>query len=181
MHAIINTRTDLDALKGGPDYAAAMQAILGATTTWVNVGTNDAPEWQLQTMLEQIEMLGFETLEAVLAECAAAGVSPAEAPPPPMRVVVAPTANDVRAECSRRMCLLVGATDAAGLAIKISNAMRETLRLQDLRLRGIDWTAEETARAEQLRQADHDIERLRACSNAMEPSPPDDYRDDARW
>lgn len=90
-------------------------------------------------------------------------------------------ANHVRRECARRMMMLVGARDTADLSVKLSNALRETCRLQDIVLQGGEWTTEQAQRAAQLRAADLAIERFRARSNVMEASPPADYRDDARW
>lgn len=79
---ILNTRADLDAMKGTPDYAAALTAILGATTTWVNHGTAEAPDWRQETALSHVERLAFPSLEAFLAECAAHGIAPGEPEPP---------------------------------------------------------------------------------------------------
>jgi hypothetical protein len=79
---IINSRADLDALRGGPDYAAALRAILGATTTWVNHGTAEEPDWRAETALSQIERLEFASIEELLAECAAHGVAAVEPEPP---------------------------------------------------------------------------------------------------
>ena len=87
--AILNTPADLAALKGSPDYAAALQILLGSTQTWVNQAAVGAPpNWQLVTVLSTIEAMGFMTVDELLAECAAAGVvappAPAQpAPPPP--------------------------------------------------------------------------------------------------
>jgi hypothetical protein len=89
------------------------------------------------------------------------------------------TADDVRAECARRMRLLVGARNDAHLDIIISNGNREAIRL--LRIGAANWTTEQATRAAQLEAADAEIERLRACSNAMEPDPPSDYTDNAHW
>lgn len=86
---IINTRSDLDALKGSPDYAAALQALLGAASHWINVGTPDAPEWQLQTMLAPIAALGVASIDDLLAECATAGIVPTVAEPPLAALVLA--------------------------------------------------------------------------------------------
>ena len=89
-------------------------------------------------------------------------------------------ADDVRAEASRRMQMLVGARDAAHLEIVIANGTREAVRL--LRLKGErDWTADEAMRAALLEQLDAAIEAIRAASNAMEESPPADYAADAHW
>ena len=87
--AILNTPADLVALKGTPDYAAALQILLGSTQTWVNqAAAGAAPNWQLVSTLTTIQAMGFMTVDELLAECAAAGVvappAPAQpAPPPP--------------------------------------------------------------------------------------------------
>lgn len=96
------------------------------------------------------------------------------------------TATDVRLEASRRMQLLVNARDAAHLEQIIANGNREAIRLQNIRLEflagdGPDWTAEQTARAAQLKQFDIAIEAIRAASNVMEPDPPADYADNSHW
>lgn len=98
-----------------------------------------------------------------------------------------PTADDVRAECRRRMRELVGARDDGHLEQIIANGSREAIRLQSIRL-GIpgatparEWTDAEAARAGALTAVDAAIDALRARSNAMEPAPPADYTDDARW
>jgi len=96
-------------------------------------------------------------------------------------------AGDVRAEASRRMQTLFGARDADHLGVLISNAQREAARLHTLRLgipglvTGREWTADEAKRASELYAADAAIEAIRAASNAMEPDPPADFRDNARW
>ncbi len=99
----------------------------------------------------------------------------------------APTADDVRAEAQRRMMQRVGARSAAHLDVIIANGMREQGRLLAVRT-GIPglvaaraWTVEETARAQVLWAADQAIEAIRAASNAMEPTPPADFADDACW
>ena len=79
---IVNTRQDLESLRGGPDYAAVLRALLGASSTWVNNGDQDSPVWQQRSVLSQIETLGFSTMDELLQECAAAGVVPTQADPP---------------------------------------------------------------------------------------------------
>ena len=103
MPMIINTRDDLDALRGGPDYAGAMQALLGASTTWINVGSSAAPQWQRQTVLSQIEQLGFTSLDDLLAECAAAGITPSVSDPPPAAVTAPIDMAAVKADAKRRV------------------------------------------------------------------------------
>jgi hypothetical protein len=89
-------------------------------------------------------------------------------------------ANDVRAECARRMRALVGARDAAHLDVIISNGAREAIRL--LRIRADRaWTSEEAARAATLEVVEGAIEALRAASNRLETAPPEDFRHDRHW
>ncbi|MCH9806959.1 MAG: hypothetical protein K0U74_04440 [Alphaproteobacteria bacterium] len=91
----------------------------------------------------------------------------------------APTADDVRAEASRRMQALVGARDAGHLEIIVTNATREAIRL--LRKGTANWTTAEATRAAELEAIDTAIEAIRAASNAMEASPPTDFADDSYW
>ncbi|MFN3867485.1 MAG: hypothetical protein ACK4MF_00300 [Hyphomicrobiaceae bacterium] len=102
----------------------------------------------------------------------------AATPPPPLAPPM-PTADDVRAEASRRMQALVGARDADHLDIIMTNGMREAVRL--LRKGAEAWSDDERARAAQLEQIDAAIEAIRAASNALEPAPPEDYTDDRHW
>lgn len=111
-----------------------------------------------------------------------AGVSIGSFVPP------APTANDVRAEASRRMQTLVGARNAGHLAVILSNASREAIRLQNLRLSYLsgepnsrDWTEAEIARAAELKIVDAMLEDIRAASNVLEVSLPDDFANDSYW
>ena len=91
-----------------------------------------------------------------------------------------PTADDVRAEASRRMQALLGARDAGHLEILIANGTREAVRL--LRVRDARaWTAEEARRAAELEAIDAAIEAIRSASNVLEPAPPADYAEDVRW
>lgn len=87
---MINTRADLEALKGTPDYAAALRAILGATTTWVNHGTDEEPDWHQETALSHIERLAFGSLEEFVAECAAYGITPGAPEPPVAETLFSP-------------------------------------------------------------------------------------------
>ncbi|MGE0700436.1 MAG: hypothetical protein AB7O57_15170 [Hyphomicrobiaceae bacterium] len=95
--------------------------------------------------------------------------------PPP-----APSADDVRAEASRRMQALVGARDASHLDIILANGTREAVRL--LRIRETrPWTGDEAARAAALEQIDAAIEAIRAASNTMEHAPPADFASSSYW
>jgi len=99
-----------------------------------------------------------------------------------------PTADDVRAEAQRRIMALAGARDADHLALLISNATREAIRLQEIKIAHLsapesqpDWTGEQATRAAGLLAMDAAIENLRARSNAMEQNPPENYTDDSHW
>lgn len=96
-------------------------------------------------------------------------------------VAPVPTADDVRAECRRRMMALLAARDAAHLDILISNGTREAVRLLNKQRLGGALTDDEAARAAQLAASDQAIEALRAASNAFETDPPDDFADDRNW
>lgn len=96
------------------------------------------------------------------------------------------TADDVRAEASRRMQALVGARDADHLAVIINNNNREAIQLQEKRLEflvgdGPELTADQTARVLALKAFDQALEAIRSASNALEPDPPADYTDDKHW
>jgi hypothetical protein len=79
---LINSRRDLEMLRGTPDYAAALRLILGSTKTWTNVAhPDDPPQWVEQTALETLSRLEF-TEEEFLAELAALGIAATTAPPP---------------------------------------------------------------------------------------------------
>lgn len=91
---ILNTPADLAALKGTPDYAAALKTLLGSTQTWVNQApAGSASDWRLVTVLSTIKTMGFMSVDDLVAECAAAGVvaPPAPAAPPAAPPAPAPT------------------------------------------------------------------------------------------
>ena len=83
---IINTRSDLEALRGSPAYAAALDQLKSSMTTRQDKavypagygqpgydGEAVAADWVDVETLEAIERLGF-TKESFLALCADAGV-----------------------------------------------------------------------------------------------------------
>ena len=85
MTIIINTRADLDALKGTSDYLPALRAIAGTMDTTVNTaeypeGYGDPsyngplidPEWTTVETLETVRRLGFASRAEFEAEYAAA-------------------------------------------------------------------------------------------------------------
>lgn len=96
---LVNSRRDLDMLKGTPDYAAALKLILGSTKHWVNIADpNDPPEWVEQTALDTLSRFEF-TGQEFLAELAALGIAPTTAPPPP---VVMPSKADLATAAANR-------------------------------------------------------------------------------
>lgn len=101
MNQIINSRADLEAMRGAPDFAAALRHLLGATSTWVNHGTAEAPDWEQISVFSHIEALGFSQQE-FMDECAAAGVV-AQQSEPPATVAYVPTVMDVVRERTRRL------------------------------------------------------------------------------
>lgn len=85
MTIIINTRADLDALKGTPDYLPALRTIAGTMETTVNTAEypkdydEDAPGalvvepvWTRVETLETIRRLGFASRAEFEAEYATA-------------------------------------------------------------------------------------------------------------
>ena len=85
MTIIINTRTDLEALKGTPDYLPALRTIAGTMETTVNTaeypegygdpsysGPSIEPMWTAVETLETIHRLGFASRAEFEAEYAAA-------------------------------------------------------------------------------------------------------------
>ena len=93
-----------------------------------------------------------------------------------------PTPDMVRAECERRMVMLLDARNAEDLKIKISNGTRDANRLM---IKQIDepgaWTPEDETRKTELIAADAALELLRAASNALEISLITDYENDIHW
>ena len=85
MTIIINTRADLDALKGTPAYLPALRAIAGTMETTLNAaeypegygdpsysGPSVEPVWTIVETLETIHRLGFASRAEFEAEYAAA-------------------------------------------------------------------------------------------------------------
>lgn len=95
----------------------------------------------------------------------------------------APEADDVRAECQRRLLALCHARDAADLSVKIANAQREAARYLNIIVAGNPLADDQAARRTVLMELDAAIERLRAKSNALEATSPipKDYADDKYW
>lgn len=91
------------------------------------------------------------------------------------------SADDVRRECQRRIFLLMGVDSMEKCVIKQLNANMRANQLNDKRARGETLTAQEEATAASLRALAAEVQRLRDCSNVMEPDPPGDYMHDSRW
>lgn len=90
------------------------------------------------------------------------------------------TADDVRAECQRRIIALVGATDLLNCIIKQLNANMRANELNDKQINGT-LTPDEQVEAEALRAMALKIKDLRAASNVLEASRPANYIDDQHW
>lgn len=124
---------------------------------------------------------GFTAKPEATAEQLAAGLAALEAYDPE-----APTADDVRAECQRRIMALVGARNAEHLAVKMANAQREAARYLNLLQSGHHLDEAQSARRTVLMTLDEKIEELRAFSNALEaleggPGIPKDFTDGRFW
>lgn len=93
---IINTRSDLDELKGTDIYGEALRQILGATTMWVNdAPAGSAPQWHQVSVGDTLARLDL-TLDELTAECAAAGIVP-QSPSAPVTTSIAPPPETIRA------------------------------------------------------------------------------------
>ena len=95
----------------------------------------------------------------------------------------APSIEDVRAECQRRLIQLCHARDPADLQVKIANAQREAARYLNILVAGNTLADDQAARRTVLMELDAAIERLRAKSNALEATSPipKDFRNDSYW
>lgn len=86
---IINTRSDLDALRGTDAYAEALRAIVGATMTWVNDASAGEPaQWRMVSGGDTLARLGL-TANELLDECASAGIVP-QSPEAPVPAPITP-------------------------------------------------------------------------------------------
>ena len=122
--AILNTPADLAALKGTPDYAAALQLLLGSTQTWVNQAAAGAPpDWQLVSALSTIQAMGFMTVDALLAECAAVGVVAPPAPPAPAAPPPGPITVDMwQAKAALKATAFAPSQAQAAVQATVANA-----------------------------------------------------------
>lgn len=112
---IINTRADLDALRGTEAYAEALRRILGATTMWINDAADDATAvWRQASVGDVLASLDLTT-EELLAECEAAGIV-AQSPPAPA-ALAAPAINLVAYANDASWKKEVGGLTVAGIPI----------------------------------------------------------------
>ena len=95
--------------------------------------------------------------------------------------VPVPTADDVRAECQRRIIELTGASDVINCLIKQHNAQMRATELVLKKVTAGLWSETEAAEAAALQTMAGAIKALRAKSNLLEPSPPSDNTDDRQW
>lgn len=178
---MINSRADLEALRGTPDFVTALRLIYGATRSWTNAGTAEAPDWQLVEDGSVLTRFDFTPADfgAEIAGMAFATDVPA-APVVSLEAVKAARLAkiaEVKAECNRRVIAIMPEhhqrnTLAAGL-------MAVTQYGQDL----ASWPADEKARHDAAMIKWAEIERLRARSDlieAMRPIPAD-FADDGYW
>ena len=98
-----------------------------------------------------------------------------------IRSVPPPTGDDVRLEARQRIIAVVGATTLNDCFIKQLNAVMCATRIVNKKIGGLPLTKADQQAAAAADAIAADIERIRARSNAMEPDPPFDYRDEARW
>lgn len=101
---IINSQEDLLSLRGSPQYGEALLRILGSARTWINRAPIGSPaQWELVSVLSTLRAMGFQSVDDLLAECAAAGVAAPPAPPAPNPPPPEPINQTVAAECQRRI------------------------------------------------------------------------------
>lgn len=129
---IVNTRADLDALNGQPDYAEALRNLLGSTVIWTNNGTNAAPQWVQTVALDQIEAMGFLSVDELIAECEAVGIAPPSySPPAPPRALTVDEFAAAKLDAKRRVSaradeISESVTGIAPLSEKLSWLSKET-------------------------------------------------------
>lgn len=87
----------------------------------------------------------------------------------------------IKEEAQRRIIALTGQSDLISSMIKQSNANMRATELTDKRVSGSTLTAQEESEAAALRGLAEKIKAVRAASNVLEQSPPDDYADNKYW
>jgi hypothetical protein len=108
MLGVINTRADLDALRGTDFYGQALRTFLGATTMWANdAPAGESPQWRQVSVGDTLARLDL-TLDELLAECAVAGI----VPQPPEAPVTAPALPAATLPLLSRRQLIMGMLSA---------------------------------------------------------------------
>lgn len=122
---IINTKSDLDALRGTDAYADALRCILGATTTWVNDGPySDTPVWRLRDCGDALARFGLSRAE-LMAACEESGVVQ-QAPTAPA-AGPASSVDLVAYTMARRDELIDGGVTFGGVAYQTRPTDRENI------------------------------------------------------
>lgn len=94
----------------------------------------------------------------------------------------APTANEIRAECQRRIMIITGTPgDFQRCMVKQLNALMRAAELVNKKALGEELTESELAEEQILMNLANAIKALRAKSNILEANPPIDYTDDQYW
>lgn len=94
---------------------------------------------------------------------------------------VATAVNLVRAEAQRRIVALTGAADLQSSVAKQLNALMRAMELTNKRTLGVTLTAEEEAEAAALQGLADSIKAIRAASNILGASMPEDVAADHHW
>lgn len=103
------------------------------------------------------------------------------APPPPSLPKPPVTVSSIKTEAQRRIIVTTGASDLMSCVIKQLNAQMRANELNDKRIGGEALTEAELAEAATLRALAARIKAIRAASNVLELSLPNDYENDAHW
>lgn len=99
---IINTRADLEVLRGGPQWPAALRLLAGSTVGWRNTAAaGAAPSWEQVEDTAALDRLGMSAAD-LQAELAAAGV----VIEPPQAPAVREAVPEPVPAISRRQCRL---------------------------------------------------------------------------
>lgn len=88
---------------------------------------------------------------------------------------------EIKQEAQRRIILRVGATNLEECIIKQLNAQMRATELVNKRALGDTLTEQEEAEASALVSLAQDIKHIRSCSDIIEQTLPQDYKDDKYW
>lgn len=118
-----------------------------------------------------------EDRDEVARALAAQGVDASTVTVRPVHVI---SADDVRAECQRRILAFMGVTTLEKCMLKQINAAARVAELAGKASAGV-LSPQEVAEMAALQAQSEAIRAIRAASNAMEPAPPADFMADNRW